>query len=873
MPLLRRLQNLFRLGRVDAELAEEMEFHRAMKRRELEEAGLSEQDAARAANRLMGNVTCAREDARNVWLPALLQSVMQDCTYALRNLRRQPGFATVAIGTLAAAIALCTSVFTVYSAVAFRPWAVPEPGRVVRLYSVASDVPQGANAAMGFSVAEARFLDSNSRSFDGIVAARDATTVRIGSEGAGGRSHAMVVTGNYFRVLGANMDRGRGFIPAEDVTGAPQTVAVLSYAEWQNRFGGDPEIVGKQIRLDDVAFTVVGVASRSFKGTSERRTDVWVPFAALRLLRPLDNSVPDLLEKPGYCCSNVFGRLSAGTSGAQARAELELVSRRFQMEHSREPKGILLGGTTLLSHPGVKGEITVMFALMFSAVFLVFALACANVGNLLIARASARQREIATRISIGANRARIIRQLLTESVVLASSAGLLGVGAAYVLPPYVMARAMDDLPNLRLEPDTDVLAFSLALSFAASLLFGLAQALHATRARVTSALKEQALGPRLRLRSAMLSVQVALSVILLVAAALVTRGVQQASRRDLGFEVADISVISFELPANSYNPARIQSLTGALQDSLAGVPSAHPYGLARSAPFPEGHWWTSFRLQGEGASSDRLIETQQIAGDYLDVLSIPIMSGRGFEPPDAGRGVILVNETMARRYLDDQRALGKNIILGGKEVREVIGIVRDTYSIGLDSIEPLVYETVSGSDMPHLLVRSTSAGVIQTATAIVERLDPRIQVRSEPLTAQLERHLAPARTGSALAGMLGLLALILAAIGMFGVFAYVVRQRTHEIGIRMALGAQSRQILGLVFRACSRSVLTGFAVGVVLAGVASRMIRSFLYGLSEFDPAAYAAAGLILIAAALAASWLPARRALRIEPVQALRHE
>lgn len=869
MRLLRRLQSLFRLGRVSVELTEEIEFHRAMKQRELEQAGLPGEEAAYAAARAMGNLTGAREAARAVWLPSWVESVWQDSSYAIRSLRRQPGFTVVAIGTLAAAIGLNTSVFTVFGAAALRPWAVREPARVVTVYSVATHAPRGVNNAMGFSIAEARFLDANSQSFDGLVAMRQ-MDVRAGS---GGRpSNAMIVTGNYFRVLGVDMERGRGFLPEEDRAGGPQAVAVLSYLTWQNRFGGDPEIAGRQINLDDVPFTVAGVASRDFTGTASLRTDVWVPLAALPLLRPLDTSIPELLRRPEHCCSSVAGRLRPAVTREQARAELEVLSRRFRTQNSLDPSAILLTGTALLAAPGSKGKITAAFTLMFTGVLLVLVLACANVGNLLIARAAARQREIATRLSIGASRARIVRQLLTESSVLACAATCLGIAAAYVLPPYVLAHAADQPLNLRIRPDMRVLAFSIALSALASLLFGLAPALHATRMSVSHAIKEQALGSRLRLRSTLLGVQVAVSVVLLVSAGLMMRGVQHASKRSPGFSLDTLSVLSFDLPANSYNPARVQTLIAGLQDALVNVPDFHPFGFARNAPFANGHWFTSFRLRGEDATRDRLIETQEVAGDYFGVLGLPIVSGRGFESSDAGRGAVLVNETMARLYLGGQSAVGKSLI-SGKEVREVIGIVRDAYTTGLDSIEALMYEPVSGRTMPQLLVRSSSAGMIRTATAIAKRLDPRIEVRAEPLTAQLERYLAPGRTASALAAMLGLLALALASVGMFGVFAYVVRQRTHEIGIRIALGAQPRRILRLVLDASSRPVLVGLLLGLLASVAASRIIQRLLYGLSGFDPAAYATVCLVLLAAAIAASWLPARRAMRVEPVQALRYE
>ena len=872
MRLLRRLRNLLRLGRLDAELAEELEFHRNMKERELHDAGLSERDAATAAVRHMGNMTGAREDARSVWLPAFVDSLLQDCGYAIRSLRREPGFGVVAIGTLAAAIGLNTSVFTVFVAGALRPWAVREPSRLVSVYQVPVDVPRSANNAIGFSIAEARFLDRHSQSLEGVVATRH-SDVRFGSDSAGRRPNAMIVTGNYFRVLGVDMERGRGFIPQEDQPSIPQPVAVLSYRAWQNRFSADPEILGRQIRLDGVPFTVVGVASRNFAGTSELRPDAWVPFASLRLLRPLDASIGDVLQKPSDCCSTVFGRLRFGVPRDQARAELDLLSRRFHLENSLKPGGILLTDTTLFSHPGRKGKVTAIFALMFTGVFLVLLLACANVGNLLIARAAARQQEIATRLSIGASRTRIVRQLLTESLVLASTAGFLGIGVAFLLPPYVLARVTEDPPNLRLEPDIYVLAFSVALSLLTAVVFGLAPALHATRVSVAAAIKEQTPGPRLWLRSALLAVQVAVSVLLLVSAALMMRGVQHASQRDPGFIVGRVSVIAFDLPANVYDPGSTRGLLTAFQDALAGQTNLRPYGLARTEPFANGHWFTSFRLRREDAARDRLIETQQIGQDYFAVLGIPIVAGRSLEPADVGRPVILVNETVARQHFRGRHAVGETVILGGKEAREIVGVVKDTYSVGLDSIEPLIYEPVSGTYMPKLLVGSASADAIHVITAIAKRLDPRIHVQSEPLTAQLERHLAPARTASVLAATLGLLALILASVGMFGVFAYLVRQRTQEIGIRMALGAKPTQILRLVLGVCSRSVLAGFALGLLISWAASRVIRSFLDGLSAVDAVAYGAVCIVLLVTAIAASWLPARRAMRVEPVRALRYE
>jgi predicted permease len=876
MRLLHRLYYLARLRRIEMEVAEEIEFHRARKQQELEERGLSSAQASAAARRDMGNATIAREGVRAIWLFPWVESVFQDLTYAARNLRAHPGFTLVAIGALAAGIGLNTSLFTVFRAAALKPWAVPDPGRVVNVYALPVHIPKGAHGGIGFSITEARFLNAESRTFAGIIAMRQ-SAVHFGQDTAGPASNALIVTGNYFRVLGVAMERGRGFIAQEDRVDAPEAVAVLSYVAWQNHFGGDPEIIGKQIRLDDVPFTVVGVASRDFEGTVSLRTGVWIPLAALPVLRPLDTSVPDFLKKPDYCCSAVAGRLRAGVSQQQARAELELLSRRFAALYSVErnflgPKAILLTGTAQFSHQEAKSTVTTGFILMFVGVILVLLLVCANVSNLLLARAAARQVEIATRLSLGASRARVIRQLLTESLVLAAAACAISIAIANVLPPYVLGHMIHDPLNIRLQPDSLVLCFSIALSMLACVSFGLVPAMQASSVNIAVAMKEQAFGSRLTLRNVLLATQVAFSAMLLVSASLVVRGIQHAHTLDPGFPVERIAVVSFDLPANSYTRSRIQTLVSELNHALGERRNSKTYGLARTAPFANGHWFTSFRLPGEDEDHQKLIEDQEVTRGYFGVLGIPIVTGRNFEPSDTTRRAILINQAMARRYFPAGTAVGKTIIIG-KEAREIVGVVKNAYTTGLDSIEPLMYEPVSGKEMPQLLIRDSIPAFIQRVEATARHLDPRIQIRAEPLTTQLSRYLAPARAGAALASALGFLALALASVGMFGVFAYIVRQRTREIGIRMALGAKPIQILALVFDASSRSVFIGLIIGLVLSAATSRLMHKFLFGLSGLDPVPYASVCLILCMAALAATWVPAHRAIHVNPVRALHYE
>ena len=803
--------------------------------------------------------------------------MLQDVTYAIRTLRRQPGFALAATAILALGIGLSVTVFTIFSAVALRGWAVRDSGRIVNIYRVRTDVPGGSRGAFGFSVAEARFLDANARGLSGIIATRP-LDLRLESEIVARRWSGMAVTGNYFQVLGIDMERGRGFTAEEDSSAAaPEAVAVLSYLAWQNRFGGDHDIVGRRIRLDEVPFTVVGVAARGFAGTLDLLTDVWIPFASLRVLRPLDASVPDLLTKPDYCCSAVAGRLGHGISRDQARAELDLLNRRFdaQFAAARDPSsrstGIVLTDTAIVSHPGTKGSATALLALMAAGVALIVVLACANVGNLLIARATTRQREIATRLSIGASRFRIVRQLMTESVVLSALAMVFGIAIAYKLPAFVLSHLTPERFNARVDPDATVLAFALALSFIVSMAAGLAPALHATRVSFSSAMKQQGFESRLRLRSLLLAVQVFVSVVMLVSAGLMVRGIQHAYAMDPGFHVSDVDVVSFDLPASAYNPPRIRSFVRDLRVALDGVTALQPFGLARSVPFANGHWSASVRLPGEDKSRDRLVESQEVAAGYFQLLGIPIVSGRDFTAADPSPGVVLINETMARRYWPDRSAVGQTLVSVNSTL-QVIGIVKDTYATALTAIEPLMYAPLGGRDVPQLLVRAAPGGY-DAVTAAVKALDPRIQVRVEPLTAERDRHLTTARTTAWLAGVLGLLALVLAAVGMFGVFAYVVGQRTREIGIRSALGAQPAQVVRLVLASSSGPVLIGLALGFAASTAAAQLMRRFLFGVSVLDPAAYASVCMILVCAAIAATLAPTRRAIRIDPASALRCE
>jgi macrolide transport system ATP-binding/permease protein len=859
--LLRRIRYLFRRNRIEADLAEEMEFHRAMLAR-------NHSGDRAAASRAWGNTTLAREDARAVWLGPWIESFWQDLAYGVRGLWRQRGFTLVALSALGIAIGLNTSLFTVFNALALRPWPVKEPGRVVNVLRVIATGPM-AGRVDGFGVAEWRYLAEHTKAFSGLLLTRNGEGVEVN----GGSLSLTWVTGNYFSVLGVDMARGRGFLQEEDRALAPEPVAVLNYATWQNRFGGDLLIVGKTVCLDEVPFTVVGVAPESFAGTDPNRADFWAPLGARRLLRPHDADVLPWLTGINHCCSSMAGRLAPGYMPAQGAAEVAMLMGQL---HGKSESGTVIAtGTALLDNAGHNKQMMVpVLVAMFAAMTLVLLLACANVGNLLLARAAARRTEIAVRLSLGGSRARLIRQLLVESLTLAFAAAALGLAIAWTAPSAIVARMVPDLA-IAMTPDWRVCAYTAGLAILACLVFGLAPALQATHGRISGALQREARlsFSRLPLRSVLLAAQVAISVILLAGAGLLVRGLQRAQRQDPGFRIDRVTIASLELPAAAYSGQRAQVFTTQLQSALAEASGLPATAIVSDAPMANSRSWTGMRRTGEAPGRDRMVQMHQVTGGYLDVLGIPLVAGRNFTLRDARRNVVLLNETAARRLWGSEIAVGRTIESGGK-AWEVVGVVKDTHVTDFSTIQPTLYWPMTGSfGIPQLLIADSSPAAKDHIAAIVHGLEPKGRVTFEPLSDNLQSQLAPARYAATLAGALGLLALALASIGMSGVFAYMVRQRTREIGLRMALGAHPGQVVRLVLASHLRALAWGLAAGLAGAFAATRLLRSMMNGVSPFDPLAYAGVFALLIAAAAAASALPARRAARVDPVTALRWE
>jgi predicted permease len=804
--------------------------------------------------------------ARKASLATSFSSVLQDLRYAGRSLAGQPSFTAMALIALVLGIGLNTSVFTVINSLLSRPWDVPEPARVVSVHDV---------QWFGLAAPAARYLDENSGTVEGVVASR-AYRAEQGGDQPNAVSRAAFVTANFFEVLHLGMALGRGFSAGDDIVGAPSTVGVISHALWLHDFAASPDVLGATVRLEGVPFTVIGVAAESFGGTDADRTDLWVPLASYPVVRANDPAAATLLTDPNRCCVDVAARLAADVSRSEAQAELATLFRQFSAvmprdgDFARPPGEIQLTGTALLEHPVRRRLLGPTLAVVVAAFGSILLLACANVSNLLLARGALRRREIAVRSALGAGRWRVIRQLLTESLLLAGLASAAGLLLAAVLPGVVLQLAGDVLPdNVSVSPDLRVLAFAVVVALVSTLAFGLVPALRSTGSNASDALKQQSgqVSPRARLRGVLLGAQVAISVLLLLAAALLVRGVDRARSLDVGFDTAGVTALRVTLPPNTYDLAREAAFYEEIVASLgaSGVPAA------ASMLLPLGERWenTGFGVQ---CATDRIV-TQRVSPGFFDVLRIPIVAGSTLRAPGAGPPSMVVDESLARACWGDRNPIGENVTILGR-VHEVVGVARDAQLQRVGLVQPTYYapfvpdgNLVSGP--AFVLVPAELAAV---AAGVVRRLDSRVSAEPIPLSEQVERSLGTSTHVARIAGALGVLALVLATVGVYGVISYSVERQRREIGVRMAFGARPRQIIALIVRVNVVAVAVGLIVGLALAAAASQVLRSQLYGLSPLDPVAYLAVLGLLALAALAASVFPARRAARTDPVTAL-HE
>jgi len=860
------LRALFRKQTAERDLHDEIAQYIDAATQEHIRAGLAPDAAARAARVQFGGVEAAKEALRTWGWEWIAESLIRDLAYAWRTLRASPSYAIVAVSTLGIGIGLTTSVVTASHAVLDQHWPVADPSRVVNVIG---------RGGPGLSPAEARYVAAHAGTLRSLVIVRclggSNEECQLGLDD--GAVRADFVSGNYFGALGIGTQLGRGFSPDDDEIVAPRAVVVLSDAIWRTRFGADTSVIGRQLRIDAVPFTVVGVARSGFTGTRMEREDVWLPLSAMVLLRPGRPDVRERLTDPNSDHSDaiVAARLAPGVAMAGAESEIRTLNRQYRSENGLDERDVRVIPATLFPNPAKLRTARAAFALMVTAVVLVLMLACANVGNLLLARAAARRREIAVRLAMGASRGRVIRQLLAESLLLAVIGGAIGVLIAVVLPGPLMTQ-IDGPLSLRLTPDAWVIAVALGLVTLSCVAFGLAPALHATRASVSGALKSSS-EPQGRsswrpsLRGSLLAVQIAISLLLLVNAGVLVRGIQRGRESDLGFRSHGVSIVSFDLPASDA-PSRTGAFARQLMAETRSTGGA-AVAYAGSAPLDRAQF-VRFRLPGESAKENHVTAVLDISNGVLELLAMPIVAGRDFVESD-GDDAVLVNESMARDVWPGESPLGKTVIDTAE--RRVVGVVKDANVIRIDRVDHLMFRRFGNRGVPVMLAQNASPAMIQSVAAVAARIDSRVRVRVDSVAANVDRQLGDLGTIATLAGLLGLIALGLASIGVFGVFAFVVQQRSREIGIRMALGASSAKVIALLLRDSTRSIAVGVATGFATAIAVSRLLRSELFGATPFDPAVFAATAIVLAAAGALATFIPARRAARIDPTTALREE
>jgi putative ABC transport system permease protein len=824
-----------------------------------------------------------------------MSDVTRDIRLGVRQLIRSPGFSTAAIASLALGIGLNTALFGIVNAILLRNTPIREPDRLVEIYSSATkDFPQLTTSYPDYlAIREAPALeDAAAHAFVRAILSGDTPQLVTGE----------AVTASYFPLLGIQPGLGRAIREDEQQTPGSAPVVVISHGLWQRRFGGQSDVVGQTIRLSGLTYTVIGVAPASFPGTLPGiSTDVWVPVTMVEGLESFgiqwstdEDPGATRLERRGTRWLFVKGRLAAGRSLEEARAQIDTIYARLQEEYPKtndKTTASVWPAAGIRFHPMVDGYVETASAILLTAVGLVLLIACANVANLLLARATARQRELAIRAALGAGRGRLVRQLLSEGLLLAAAGGLLGVVIGHWTLAALVRLGADLLPqpfSFDFSLDGRVLAFAVGVSAVTALLFGLAPAISASRPDLAQALKQGLDGSgagrqRVSLRDTLVVGQLALSVVLLVSGALLGRGLLAARGTDLGFDPTPISALSFNLQMNGYDVDRAVAFQDRAIERLRALPGVAAVSTASRLPFAPDINMESIKVPGHHGPDDdgTPIDAVTVGADYFGVIGVPIVGGRAFTPDDIAqeRKVAIVNETMARRFWPDGNALGRLIYPEGYDHpgREIVGIARDhkVRSIGEDP-RPYVHFPTARSRWVNLVVRTTTPAVaaLPTLRAALSALEPDLVFTEDVSATEVaEFSMAATSIGASLIGAFGMLAVLLAAVGLYGVIAYSVSLRTREVGVRMALGASRGQVLRMVLVRGGRLALLGMLVGAAIAAAASRVLSSLLYGISGYDPLAYSLVAGLIALIAVAANLSPALSAARIDPLRALRTE
>jgi predicted permease len=890
-----RLAGLFSKERQELEFAAEMESHLQMHMEDNLRAGMSPEQARREALIRLGGVERTKEEYRERRGLPVLETLMQDLRYGARMLRRSPGFSAVAVLSLALGIGANTTIFTVVNAILLNPLPVRDASRLVELDTVDAKtmVTQANTTKLGMSFPNFQDYQRQNEVLTGL-----AVWTPVPLTWSGGSEPKQVlgelVSASYFDVLGVNPATGRFFFPDEDSKPNGNEVAVLSYGLWANKFGADPSIVGKALTLNARPYTVIGVAPRGFKGigTFLSAEQIWIPVSMRDQV--LAGNFREFFNDRRALMVTTFGRLKPQVSVSQAEASLKTIASRLESEYAKDNGGRSVA-LTLLAEAAVgvnnHQQIALAGGMMMGIVGLVLLIACVNLANLLLAQGARREKEMGVRAALGAGRARIFRQLLTESMLLSLAGGAAGLVIAYAgrsilwsfRPPFIEQNDID------LALDSHVLLFTLGIALLTGLLFGLAPAIKASAPDLIETLKAGGRGGtvgwrRNRLRSLLVVFEMALALIALVGAGLFVRSMRNAQAIDPGFESKNLVVMGFDLGALHYEEGRGQQFyRGAIERAMAS-PGVQSAAVASNLPLGGGFERTIFPEGRDEASGYRgtLTLVDDITPSFFETLRIPLHRGRVFTDADRQNTspVAIANEAMAKHFWPNEEAVGKRFhFFGDPMLREIVAVVADTVvnNIG-EEPQPAVYLPITQDFSPFATLQVRTAGrpeaVLSTVRSQVQSLDTNMAITNvQTIGDVMSQGLWAPRMGAALLALFGGVALILAAVGVYGVLSYSVNQQTREIGLRMAFGAQRRQVLRLVVGQGFRLAAVGLGLGLLMAFALMRLLGSLLFGVSAHDPVTFGSVALMLSSVALAACYIPARRAMRVDPMVALRYE
>jgi predicted permease len=886
--LVSRIRGIFSKRRLEREFDDELRSHIEMLAEENMRKGMSPEEARYAARRAFGGVQQTKEVYRERRGFAMVETFVQDVRYGLRMLRRSPAFTAAAVFTLALGIGANTTIFTIVDGVMLKMLPVKNPSELVQL----SRYYHGQRGSFSYPWYE-QFRDQ-SHVFSGVfaVAGNDPFKLRIGQDTE--PADSQYVSGNYYTVLGVNAFAGRIITPQDDKITGPlaEPVAVLSYGFWKGRFGADPSVIGRTVFLEDVPFTIVGVTPPEFFGVETGRApSITVPLATERRIRP-----ESWLPKTDYNWLSIMARLKPGVSSEQARADLgvifhglvakqageinDLHSRRMALEQKLEVSSAGAGLDTL------RLKFSDPLHILMAVVGLVLLIACANIANLLLARAAARRREIAVRLALGAGRSRLLRQFLTESMLLSAIGGALGLLFAWWgsngLVLFMSNGAARILPALT--PDARVLAFTVAVSLLTGVFFGLAPAFRATCVDAGPALKEtRAMSTSSKLGAILVISQAGLSLVLLMGAILFARSLRNLETMNAGFDRNNVLMLDVDAEGAGYKTGRLTDYYRQLLARIAEIPGVHSASGALITPISGSGISNPVQVEGytPRPEEDKEAYMNRVAPKYFETLGTPLLAGRDFTLQDR-KGtptVAIINQTMARYYFRNSSPIGRHVTMG-HDPMEIVGVVGDAKYLSLRETTPrTVYLPCFQDDLPWVpavFVR-TSLPISAIATPLrraVRDLDKSVAVAGiKTLSQQVEQSLIRERMIAMLSSFFGLLALLLASIGLYGVMSYSVVRRTNEIGIRAALGATRRDVVWLVLRETMLLVALGIAIGLPAAIASARLIRDQLFGLEPADPLTVCGATLAIVAVAALAGYLPARRAAQVDPMVALRYE